>query len=234
MEHILRTIALGKTSDELHGDFVKYSKGMFENKYLIDAKKQKDSWNIKTGPELANTLVRMCLKKVEGEVDVTGVIVATFDVASKASFPISGVKQFMGIKQAGVNSKVHPEKILKMMEEFPRAFYALTFSGKDFILKIKAKAPKSAKPVAAGGKEPKAEFCSLKTTDEHIAKEIFFDFPEFKEIKIKHILNIKDIELPKGLSNPAEIREKAVRKGVLIRIATVDGVQHRKEYPFNA
>lgn len=234
MEHILRTIALGKTNDELHGDFVKYSKGAFENKYLIDAKKQKDAWNIKTGPELANTLVRMCLHKVKEDIDVTGVIVATFDVASKAKFPIDNVKQFMGIKQAVVNTKVSPNKILEMMKEFPRAFYALSFSGNDFVLKIKAKAPKSAKPASGGDKEPKAEFCSLKTSDGEIAKELFFDIPEFKEVNIKHILRINDIELPKGVSDPAQIREKAIRKGILIRIAKVDGKEIVNEYPFSA
>ncbi|MEK6928286.1 MAG: hypothetical protein AABX11_07680 [Nanoarchaeota archaeon] len=234
MEHVLRTISLGKTSEELHSEFVKYSRGAFTNKYLLDAKKQKDAWSIKAGAEFANVLVRMCLEKVKEDIDVTGVIVATFDVASKASFPIQNVKQFMGIKQAVVNSKISPDKIIKMMNEFPRAFYALSFANEDFTLKIKAKAPKSAKPATAGGKEPKAEFCSLKTKDAEIVKELFFDFPDFKEIKVNHTLNIKDIELPKGITEPAMIREKAVRKGVLTRVVKIDEVEHRKEYGFSA
>lgn len=234
MTDVIHKIFLKEFDEEVHNSLVKFSKGTFDNKYLIEAKKQKDKWSIKTSAEYTNYLVSACLQRVSGEIDVTGVIVATFNIQDKVQFPIERIKQFMGVKQAVVNTKTTPDKIISLMNEFPKAFYALSFSDAKFQLKIKAKAPKSAKPAASSEKEVSANFCSLKTSDAEIIKDILFDVPNFNEARAKHTILINDIILPKGVEDPAELRKKAKRKGIVKRELVVDGNKSVREAEFEA
>lgn len=236
MQSVLNKIFSGKKDSEIHNEFVKFSRGVFNNRYLIEGKKQPDKWNIKTSAEFANFFVRACLGKVNGPVKVKGVIVATFDLSSEAKFKVSGIKQFMGIKQAIVDTEVQPEDVIALMDKYPKAFFALTFSGNEFELKIKPKAPKSAKPASKGEKEegPKVDFCTLKTNDKQIIDDLFFDVPMFKEIKITHTLQIENITLPKGEKDPVKLRENAIREGKIIREILVDGKQIKKEVKLEA
>lgn len=233
MESTIKKIFSG-SNEGIHDEFTKFSRGLFADRYIIEAKKQKDKWNIKTSNEFANFFVRALLEKASGEIDIKGVIVATFDVSKEAKFPIENIKQFMGIKQAVVNSKIAPAKIIELMNKFPKAFYALSFSVEGSDLKIKPKAPKSAKPAAGGEKEPKAEFCSLKTSDASIAKDLLFDCLDAPAVTIKHEIHINDIILPKNEKDPVKFRENAIRKGKIVRILTVDEKQTRKEANFEA
>src|SRR3989344_6827941 len=145
MENVMKRIFSGKSDDDMHNEFVKFSRGIFNDRYLIQAKKQKDLGSIKTGNEFANFLVRRCLERINGEINISGIIVYTGNLED-SKIPIERVKQFMGIKQYVVNSKVKSSDIIEAMNKYPRAFFALTFITPNAELKIKAKAPKSAKP----------------------------------------------------------------------------------------
>lgn len=217
---------------EVHNEFLKFSRGDFKDKFLINSKKKKDGWQIKTGPEFVNAIVKLCLNKAPEEVEMTGVIVSTMKM--EADF-IKGMKQFMGIKQYQVSGVVNKNKILDMMKNNPRFFYALSFKTDNFELKIKAKAPKSAKP-STSDKEAVPEFCSLKTNDAEVIKELFFDNPDFSEITIKHLLKITGIVYPKDMKNmkPEEVREKSKRQGTLVRQVVVDGASKVSEASFEA
>lgn len=239
MESIIKKIFSGKGHDEeVHSAFVKFSKGIFSDRYLIEAKKQKDKWSIKTSNEFANFFVRKCLEQIHGEIDITGAIISTFDIrqgmGGHVFNPEEEVKQFMGIKQLKVNGRIDAKKVLLVMDKYPKAFCALSFKTADCELKIKAKAPKSAKPSSKGDGKPKADFCSLKTSNREIAHDLFFDCPEFKEIIIKHDIIINDIELPKGETDPVKLRENAKRKGIVKRIVLADGRETIKEAEFFA
>lgn len=234
MENIFQKISEGRKDEDVHREFVKFSKGVFDNKYLLDAKKQKAGWSIKAGAEFANFLVKTCASKAQGEIHLKGVIVSTMDLRKEVPFPHGDVKQFMGIKQLVIDTKTTPDKLLSLMEKQPKAFYALSFVSGSNELKIKPKAPKSAKPASGGEKEPKAEFCSLKTSDYEISNSLFFDMPDFKEISVNHSIVIKEIELPKGETDPVKIRENAIRKGIIRRRIIADGKETVKEYPFEA
>lgn len=234
MESFIKKISEKNFDESVHIELVKFSKGKFANKYLIDAKKQKDKWSIKTSAEFANFLVRRCLESAPEKINVKGVIVSTMDLRNEVKFPIEKVKQFMGVKQIAVNGEVSSKEIISLMDRFPKAFFALSFSTDKSDLKIKAKAPKSAKPASGGEKEVKADFCSLKTKDESIVRDLFFDMPSFSEISINHTLNINDITLPKNETDPVKIRENAIRKGNIIRKIKADGKESEKEMPFEA
>ena len=233
MENVIKRIFSEKIDEDIHNEFIKFSRGIFANKYLLDAKKQKDNWTIKTGYEFANFLVRKCLDKISEEVEVKGIIVFT-GALSESKIPIERVKQFMGIKQYVINTKANSGNIIDLMNRYPKAFFALSFKFDNGELKIKAKAPKGAKPSTKGGVEPKADFCSLKTKDESLVRDLFFDFADFKEIYIKHTLQIDSIELPKGIADPMKMRELSKRKGKIIREIRIDGRTDKKEVGFEA
>ena len=235
MKNAINKIFSGEIDEGVHSEFVKYSKGVFENRYLLEGKKQKIKWGVKTSSEFANFFVRNVLEKTSGEVQIKGIIISTSDVEKDCEIPIEDIKKYMGIKQLLFNCSTLPEKILKLIEKHPKAFYALSFSTPKYELKIKAKPPKNGKPgnkTKDGKRGPKADFCSLKTSDFEIVKDLFFDFPNFNEIKIKHTLEIKEIEIPKDAKTPEEMREKSIRKGIIRRFIEVDGKKEVKEKTF--
>lgn len=234
MESVMKKVFSGKTDEEVHSEFIKYSRGTFANRYLIKAKKQKEQWNIKTSSEFTNFFVKACLSKAKEDVHVKGAIICTMNIKEDIPFEIANVKQFMGVKQYVVDGTASPQLILDLIQKQPRAFYALSFSTSGCELKIKAKAPKNAKPSTKGDSEPKAGFCSLKTNDRAIVEDLFFDVPAFKEAAIKHTLQIDTIILPKGVNDPVQMREQSRRKGKIIREITIDGKKERKEKEFEA
>lgn len=240
MESAIFTIFSGKTNNDVHSEFVKFSRGVFENKYMVDAKKQGEKWSIKTSNEFANYFVKALTQKAgDEELDIKGVIVSTRNLKEVEGFnkilAQAEVKQFMGVKQFQISQKMKGSDVLKLIESAPASFFALSFNYEGNELKIKPKAPKSAKPSTKTKDEgPKVDFCSLKTTNKSIIEDLFFDYPNFKEISISHTLEIKDIELPKNFKSPEEMREKAIRKGVVKRIVEVDGKKESKEKNFVA
>ncbi len=232
MENIFRKIFLGKIDDSIHDEFIRFGKGRFESRYLIDGKRQKDKWSIKTSYEFANYFVRRCLEN-QDEIEVSGIIVCTYDLRNDIKFNIEKIKQFAGVKQYVINTRVKNAEIIDLMNKYPRAFYALSFSTNKNELKIKAKTPKNGKP-STKDSEAKADFCSLKTNDEDIVKDLFFDFQDFKEIKIKHTIQIDSIEIPKGIGDPIKMRELAKKKGRIIRDIEIDGRKEKREKEFLA
>lgn len=239
MKSVINKIFSDESDEEVHNEFVKFSRGVFDNRYLVEGKKQTGKWAIKTSSEFANFFVRRVLENYSGEVKIKGIIVSTLDLEGDCEFEIENVKKYMGIKQLVLNCSASSDKILALMDKHPKAFYALSFSAGDYDLKVKAKAPKSGKPgtKTKGDDEvegPKADFCSLKTSDKSIIGDLFFDFPEFNEIRIRHVIEVKEIELPKVYKTPEELREKAVRKGVVKRFIDADGKKEVKEKSFAA
>ncbi|MBU0907738.1 MAG: hypothetical protein KKD18_01490 [Nanoarchaeota archaeon] len=236
MKSVIAQIFSGESSEEAHNEFVKFSRGVFGDRYVLEGKKQTSKWAVKTSSEFANFFVRRILENASGEIAVKGIIVSTSDLERDCEFGVEDVKKYMGIKQLVINCLTTPDKILGLMDKHPRAFYALSFSVGDYDLKIKAKPPKSGKPgtkTKGGGDEgPKADFCSLKTSDKKMIEDLFFDYPDFQEIKITHAIEVKEIELPKNYKTPEEMRENAVRKGVIKRIIDVDGRKEVKEKSF--
>src|SRR3989344_3410086 len=231
--NVIQKIFSGINDNEVHDALIKYGKGEFKSKYVLEGRRQKDKWVLKTSSEYANILVKEVLQDAEESVRVTGAIIATFPINEK-ELPITNLKQFMGIKQNVVDGEISKEALLKIIDKYPRAFFALSFITKNSELKIKAKAPKSAKPSTKTDAEPKADFCSLKTNSERIIKDIFFDGHQFESININHTIKIDDIDIPQNISDPVLVREKSVRIGKVIRSINIDGNVRKSEKEFRA
>ena len=222
--------------EEVHSDFLKFSRGEFKDKYLVDAKKQASKWAVKTGPEFANYFVKSGLSSCSGEVKVTGIISTTLDLVPEIKFEIDKVSNFQGVKKYIINTMVNPEDIISLIDKYPKVFFALSFSNDDLNIKIKAKPPKSAKP-GKGDEAVKADFCTIKTSKKEVIEELFFDVGvTWKEISINHTILIDGIVYPENATElkPTEVREKAKRKGKLIRKIKIDGKEKISEANFVA
>ncbi len=236
--NFIEKIFLKRADKLVHLQFQKFSKGTFTNRAVISAKKSKDKYTISTSAEFANELVRDVAEKLgSGIAKVTGAIVSTSDMTGKIEF--TDKKQFQGVKRYLVDKEMSGEDLIKILDEFPKAFFALSFKLPDgnTELKIKPKAPKSSKPGSKGEEMPKADFCKLITTDASLGKGFVFEKEDFKKADIKHTFAIESIEIPAELKNSndfALIREESKRKGKIIREAIIDEVSMKKEFELEA
>ncbi len=215
-----------KNFDEsVHLQFQKFSKGEFRNRALIEAKNSKGNYTIKTSAEFANELVKTLAEKLgNNKTKVTGSIIGTNDL--KGILDFKKISQFQGVKNYSMEKDMSGSEIISLIERFPKNFFALSFSVKDDVLKIKPKAPKSGKPGTKGDETPKIDFCNLKTTDKKIVETFIFENPDFKTAKIVHDFLIEKIEIPAELKSSEDfalIREKSKRVGKILRRAEIDG-----------
>lgn len=236
---VIKKIFEGESDEEIHSHFLKFSRGDFKNRYLIEVKRQKDKWGIKTSAEFANFLVRQCLEKVEeGKIAMKGIIVSTIDLRDEIRFEIKKRSNFQGIRKIEIDTEITANEILDLMNRFPRVFFALSFTAQDFQLKIKAKAPKSGKPGKKGEEGPRADFCSLKTPDEEIVKELLFDvdLDSIQEVRVNHTIKVEKIVYPENMESmkPEEVREQSKRGGVIVRSLVVNGIKKTSEHEFLA
>lgn len=234
--NFIKKIIDGKVDEKVHMQFQKFSKGEFRNRALIKVKQSSGKLTINASSEFANDLVMAVAEKLgNNKAKVTGAIVSTSNLKDKLDF--KEIKQFQGVKRYLIDKEMSGNEIIKLFEEFPRAFFALSFNAGDTILKIKPKAPKSGKPGSKGEDAPKPDFCKLITNDKEIGNSFVFEKPDFKEAIINHTFMIENIVIPNELKNEkdyAKIREMAKRKGKIIRKALIDGQETKKEIEFEA
>lgn len=235
-EMVMKKIFEGNIDEEVHSAFLKFGRGEYKNKYMIEGKKQAKKWSIKTSAEYANLLVKMCLSEISSPIKIKGVIVSTSDLRDEIPFELKKISNFQGVRKHEMDTEIEPPQILELMDKYPRAFFALTFSGEDLILKIKPKAPTSGKPGKEKEDGPSVDFCSLKTSNKEIVDKIFFGVGEFTEAKINHTISINDIIYPSNMEElkPAEVREQAKRKGIIKREVKADGIIKTSEASFIA
>jgi len=230
--NFIKKIFDGNIDESVHLQFQKFSKGEFRNRALIKVKKTGKGFIINTSAEFANEMVRGVAEKLGNEkTNVTGAIISTSDLTGELDF--QDKKQFQGVKRYLINKEMSGNKIIELLEKFPKNFFALSFKSDGDELKIKPKAPKSGKP-GKGGEKPKADFCKLKTLDLELGKSFIFERLDFKIAEINHTFVITDFIMPEGEKDFAKIRELAKRKGKIIREAEIDGRVVKSEKDFVA
>ena len=233
---IIKKIFDGACDEEVHVAFLKFGRGVYRDKYLIEGKKQAKNYAVKTGAEYVNFLVRRCLESVGESVEATGVIVSTLDLRDEIKFDLKKVSNFQGVRKHAIDGEINSEEIFALMDKYPKAFFALSFKGNNFALKIKPKAPASGKPGKEKEDGPDADFCNLKAGDEKLLGELFFGVGKFEKVRISHEISVTDIIYPADMESlkPTEIREMAKRKGVVKRVAHVDGKEQISSAEFVA
>jgi len=191
--NFIKRIVDGNVDESVHFQFQKFSKGEFRDRAIVEAKSSKGKYTIKTTAEFANELVKFVAEKLgENKTNVKGAIVSTNDLTGELEF--KDKKQFQGVKRYLIESEMSGKDILDLLEKFPKAFFALTFDSEDSKLKIKPKAPKSAKPKSKG-EAPKPDFCRLVTTDKEIGESFVIETDDWQKAEINHTFFIDQIKV---------------------------------------
>ena len=237
--NFIKKVFGGQIDESIHLQFQKFSRGEFRNRAVIEAKKSKNTYTIKTSSEFSNELILLIADKAgNNKIKVSGCIVSTQNLKEEPVFSDflanSEVKQFQGVKKYMVNNEISGSEIISLIKKNPKNFFALSFEYGSDKLKITPKAPKSGKPSSKEGEGPKADFCTLKTEDSVIAKSFVFEKDLWSEAKIVHTYLIEGIILPEGEKDYARIREMAKRKGKIIRKAVIDEKEIISEREFEA
>ncbi len=232
--NFIKRIFSDNINEGVHLQFQKFSKGEFGNRAVIKAKRSGEKYTVFTSAEFANELVREVAQKLGSErTNITGAVVSTNDLTGKLNFKEK--KQFQGVKRYLIDGEMSGNEILNLIDNFPKAFFALSFKAGSSELKIKPKAPKTGKPGPKGGDGPKADFCKLITMDKNFGQSFVFEKPDFKEAEINHIFVVNDIIISEELKKSgdfARMREEAKKKGKIIRKAKIDGKEMNSEKEF--
>lgn len=233
--NFIKKIAENKIDEHVHKQFIKFGKGTFESKAVIDISVSK-LIKIKTSPEFTNELVELLAHTIKDKVKVTGIIFATKDLSSESNIEFQEIKMAMGVRKHIIDQELTKEQVLELCHKFSMYSLNLSFSTNYGELKVKEKAPKSGKPSTKEDQEPKADYCVFTTSDNKVLEDFAFDIKKpFKKFFAKHIFIIEDIIIPEQYKNDfALARIHAKRKGKIIRETTVDSVQSKTEFNFSA
>ena len=224
-----------KSDEWVHLQFQKFGRGEFKDKAVVKVRRTGNKYTIDTSYEFANEFVKILAEKIgEEKTKFSGAIISTIDLKKEIDF--KSIKQFQGVKKYLIEKEMSGKEILDILQRFPKAFFALSFSYGSENLKIKPKSPKSSK---AKNKEeaPKPDFCKFVTEDAEIGKSFVFEKPEFKTAEINHVFLINEIIVPdelKASEDFVKMREEAKRKGKILRKAVVDGQTFQTEKEFLA
>lgn len=240
MEFFIKKIKDSGIDEMVHLQFKKYSRGEFKNKAMITAKRSKDNYAINTSPEYANELVRFFGESLgDNSAKVNGIIVSTRDLTGELDF--QDKKQFMGVKQYIINKEMNGREIVELCNKLPNSFIGLSFNANGSELKIKPKAPKSAKPSVKTEEKTRVDFCKLKTDNKELVKSLLFDvdLDHFKNAEITHDFIINDIIVSDELKKQANgdyslMKEMAKRKGKIVRKVKTDYDEKVSEIEFEA
>lgn len=230
--NFIKKIFDGDIDESVHLQFQKFSKGEFKDRAIIKAKQSRGKYTIITTAEFANEMVKTVAEKLGDEkTNIKGAIISTSDLSGELDF--QNKKQFQDVKKYIIDKEMSGNEIINLINKFPKAFFALSFKTEkdNTTLKIKPKAPKSAKPKNKEEKS-KPNFCKLITTDSKLEKSFVFEKPDFKTAEITHTFVIEEIIPPEMEADYEKIREMAKRKGKIIREAVIDGNEMNKEIEF--
>ncbi len=232
--NFIKKVVDGRIDESIHLQFQKFSKGEFGNRAVIKAKRSGKKITITTTAEFANEMVRDVAEMLGHDATmVKGIVVSTADLTGELDFVRK--KQFMGVKQYVIEKEMSGLDILELLDKFPAMFFGLSFEVGGTKLKIKTKAPKSAKPKTKDSTEtPNPDFCKLITEDKVFGESFVFEKPDFKDALIAHTFFVNEIIAPEGEKDFAKIRALAKRKGVIVREGEIDGQKVRQEIGFEA
>lgn len=238
----------GKQDEMTHKQFRRFGKGVFNKKGMLQIKRTKIGFSIKSSFEYLDGFLFFISENLNKEVEVSGTIQGNSDLEGKsAKFGLSGEKKnAMGVKKFKLNNGMLSSGRLKeMLVDFKDEFLLLSVSAQGMSLISKEGLPKPGKndkDEKEGGKEAKdkIDFCKIECEDNDFSrkliKELLFDVDkDFKNAIVKHSFIIDGFDIPKEYSNDfAKSRLYAWRIGKIKRELDIDGYVTIKEFDFKA
>lgn len=231
--HFIKKIWLKEADSKVHSQFTRFSKGIFENRTVINVNKG-NAIKLNSTFELTNDLV-LFVASLGGKFSVSGLLFARENPEALLSgLGIkSEIKKKKNIFEADIAGDINAEQINKIAN----AVYLMLFDmhSEGIELKTKKRLPK---PGKSGKEKVDDKFCILNMDLKffpQLHEEFLFDLPEnFKKARISHTYKITDIILPKGEKDFEMLRLKAIRKGRISRHVEIDGKIMQEEKDFEA
>ncbi len=216
----------GKQDECVHRQFVRFGKGTYGSRAIINVVKQADKIKISSSFEFANDFVEF-ISNFAPRFSVSGIVLSR-----------DKIEGFDFRKKAGVLAcDIEKELVNTELRELASKAYAtlLDCSAPGISLKMKKKLPK---PGKSGEGKTNDKFCMLELDKRfwpQVHNEFLFDLSqEFKKARMEHTYIIRDIVMPQGEKDFEKIRIMAKRKGTLVRKIIVDGKETVKEKEFVA
>lgn len=233
--NFIKKIFTNKIDEAVHLQFTRFSKGVFENKAMLEITVSSNNVKIKTSSEYTNELVGLLANTIKDKTHVKGIIFSTRNLSEESDIKFQDVKNALGVKKHVVDQDLTKEQILNICQKFPHSSINLSFKTDYGEINVKEKAPKSGKP-GKGEDIPKIDYCTFTTNDKNILEDYAFDINHpFKKAIIRHTYEITSIQIPEQYKNDfALARLHGIRKGKIIRILNVDGKEEIREANFEA
>jgi hypothetical protein len=199
----IQKIFENKVDEEIHKQFVRFSKGTFKGRGTMKLSLVKDKLKVNASYDLAKDISRI-IAGLSDKIQITG-------------------KVMKSKKKEEFDEEVSSERLLELMDDYE--FTLLHLTAGEYSLKVGKSIPKP-------GKELKNNWCKAVLPADKV-KDFAFDFDIKKRAEITHTLIIEDIIIPKEYEDNFEkARLFSKRKGNLIREIIVDGEEIQKETSF--
>lgn len=216
MASFIKKIFLGESDDFTHRQFVRFGKGIYGGKAIVNFWKT-GKIKISGSYEYANDFV---LFASELGNHFSGIVLS--------KDPLEGLQ---GKKKAGFFEYHFSGDSDAVRNLLQKAHALLLDADGEVAIRIKKKLTK---PGKSSESKVDDKFCSLEAGLEHEGKikDWFFWDADGKKMRASHEYHITEIVLPQGEDNPELLRLHAKRKGKIVRKLTVDGKEDRSEKSF--
>jgi len=228
-----------KDDEKIHKQFIRFSRGEFKKRFVVNITKQPEKIKVGTSFELANDLIDFIFS-IKDKVKVSGLLLTKDSLEElkeklEKEISFSNIKTKEKIQQIEISGELTAEKEKILSEK--SYFMLFDIQEQGIILNMKKKLPK---PGKSEERKVDDKFCTLELDSKfwpRVKEEFLFDCGEGKKFKINHEITIKDIILPKSqeLKKDFEkLRILAKRKGKIRRIKEIDGKKEITEKEFIA
>jgi hypothetical protein len=229
---LMKKIWQNEVDDPVHSQFVRFSKGKFDNKFVTVISRS-DKCKVSTTFELANNLVLLACS-ITGKVKASGVLLIRENPAEllKSLGIDAKIKKKAAIFSAEIEAELSADAINKIAEK--SYFMLFDCEAEGVLLKMKHKLPQPAK---SNSDKVNDKFCVLELDIKHFAKvkeEFAFDIGDFKKARMVHSIDIKEVIIPAGEKDFEKMRLNAKKKGRITRKITADGKETSVERDFVA
>lgn len=227
--HIIKQIFSDNLEDWVHQRFIRYSRGEFGGP-LLGVKITSNALKVNASADYA-TVLGNAIAKGADHVELKGTIIAKREIEPLVREVLNITKSAArkGLYTLEVLGSLSGSELCELYEKIPDANFLLDITSDKQKLKCKKKLPKP------GGKV-KDNFCSAKIDSkmlDMVKDEILFDVGSFKEVSVSHKYVISEIVAPEGITDPAQIRVLAKRKGKVLRKVVADGSEATSEHDFS-
>ncbi|MEM2956071.1 MAG: hypothetical protein QW041_00640 [Candidatus Pacearchaeota archaeon] len=224
MIYFIKKIFQDKIDETVHWRFVRFSKGIFENRAIMNVSRN-GKIKISGTYDLVNDLV-LFVAKIANNLQVSGILMMR-----------SEIKDLRGTRKKGLfvyelNQKINFEKLNDI---FKNAFaILLDCNAEGITLKTKKKLPK---PSIKGIDKIDDKFFTIQMDIKFwpaVKEEFLFDLPEGKKYRIINKYEITDLILPQNEKDSEKLRLLTKRKGKVVRKSIIDGREIIHEKSFTA